>query len=120
MTGSATQQVRATPAALELIERLTQKHGPVVFFQSGGCCDGTAAMCLSREDMPPGSGDTHLGEIGGAPFYVDTQQYDRWGRPEFVIDVAEGEAGGFSLEGPEGVRFVTLSPREADGSESSS
>lgn len=99
--------VRATPAALELIARLRAAHGPLVFHQSGGCCDGTSPMCLLAAELPPGPGDVLLGEIGGVPFYVDGDQYARWGSPGFLIDVAAGPAGGFSLEGPEGVHFTT-------------
>jgi uncharacterized protein (DUF779 family) len=103
-------KVAATPEALEVIERLGEKHGPLAFFQSGGCCDGSAAMCLTRGELLETDSDLKLGEIGGYPFYVDREQYERWGEPEFVIDVAQGEAGGFSLEGPEGVHFVSRAP----------
>jgi uncharacterized protein len=102
--------VQATEAALEVIHRLEAAHGPLMFFQSGGCCDGTSPMCLKQGEMPVGPGDVRLGEIGGAPFYIDAEQYERWGKPRFLIDVSEGEAGGFSLEGPHGVHFVTRTP----------
>jgi uncharacterized protein (DUF779 family) len=101
--------VRATAAALEIIDRLVQRHGPVVFFQSGGCCDGSSAMCLLAEELPAGPADVLLGSIGGASFYIDGDQYERWNRPAFVIDVADGPADGFSLEGGEGVHFVSRS-----------
>ena len=90
-----------------MIERLRAAHGELAFFQSGGCCSGTAPMCLRGDELPPGAGDVHLGEIGGAPFYIDADQDERWGRPGFVIDVAAGAADSFSLEGLEGVHFVT-------------
>jgi len=99
--------VTATRAALEVIKRLRKAHGDLSFFQSGGCCEGSAPMCLRSEEMPMGPGDTWLGEIGGVPFYIDTDQYERWGRPRFQIDVSEGAADSFSLEGGEGVHFVT-------------
>jgi Uncharacterized protein conserved in bacteria len=105
-----TQRVTATPEALETIERLKRKHGQLAFFQSGGCCDGSAAMCLTRGELLETDDDLKLGAIGGSPFYVDREQYERWGKPEFVIDVAPGEAGGFSLEGLEGIHFVSRSP----------
>ncbi len=99
--------VTATAEALETIERLRVKHGPLAFFQSGGCCEGSAPMCFCEGDMPAGSGDLTLGEIGGAPFYIDAEQYARWGRPRFLIDVCAGAADSFSLEGLEGVHFLT-------------
>jgi uncharacterized protein len=99
--------VTATTEALEIVERLRRKHGPLAFFQSGGCCDGSAPICLCESDMPPGPGDVKLGAIGGAPFYIDSEQYQRWNAPRFLIDVSAGAAEGFSLEGLEGVHFLT-------------
>jgi hypothetical protein len=98
--------VTATPEALAAIERLRAAHGRLAFFQSGGCCDGSSPMCLRADELPPGPGDVRLGEIGGAPFYVDADQYERWGRPEFVVDVADVEPPGFSL-GPFVIRETT-------------
>jgi uncharacterized protein (DUF779 family) len=102
--------VAATTAALEVIHRLEAAHGPLMFFQSGGCCDGTSPMCLKAGELPLGSEDLRLGEIGGASFYIDSEQYERWGRPAFLIDVSPGAAEGFSLEGLEGVHFVSRTP----------
>ncbi|MGA2014205.1 MAG: DUF779 domain-containing protein [Solirubrobacteraceae bacterium] len=96
-----------TPAALEAIKRLEAAHGPVAFFQSGGCCDGTSPICLQLSDMPPGRYDVELGRLGDAPFYIDSDQYERWGRPDFEIDVSPGAAMGFSLEGLIDLHFVT-------------
>lgn len=104
--------VSATRAALEVIDRLGAAHGSLMFFQSGGCCDGTSPMCLKGGELPIGAGDLCLGEIGDVPFYIDADQYERWRRPRFVIDVAPGDAGGFSLEGLEGVHFVTRTSPE--------
>jgi uncharacterized protein (DUF779 family) len=106
--GPETNAVSATRAALEAISRLEGAYGPLMFFQSGGCCDGTAPLCLKADDMPVSANDLQLGEIGGAPFYIDPELYERWGRPHFVIDVSPGAAEGFSLEGLNGVHFVTL------------
>lgn len=103
-TGAA---VRATGPALETISGLEAANGPLMFFQSGGCCDGTHPLCLTRGELPISPSDLLLGEIGGAPFYIDAEQYERWGRPSFLIDVSTGAAEGFSLEGLEGVHFVT-------------
>ena len=64
-----------------MIDRLQAAHGPLMFFQSGGCCDGSSPMCLPEGELPLGAHDLLLGEIGGAPFYIDAEQYERWGRP---------------------------------------
>jgi uncharacterized protein (DUF779 family) len=113
MTRFAIQRVRATPEAVELIGRLREKHGPIAFFQPAGSWDETAPMCLTRVELLPSDDDVKLGEIGGAPFYIDVDQYERRGRPVFVIDVAPGAAAGFSLEGLEDVHFVTKTPSPA-------
>jgi uncharacterized protein (DUF779 family) len=97
--------VRATRAALDAIERLGAAHGPLTFFQSGGCCDGSSPICLLRDELPVGPDDLLLGEIGGAAFYIDADMYERWGRPDFLIDVAPGPPEGFSL-GPAAEHFV--------------
>jgi uncharacterized protein len=99
--------VTATPEALAVIERLRTAHGPLALFQSGGCCEGSSPICLAQGDLPPGSDDLLLGTVGDAPFYIDADQYRRWRRPRFVLDVAPGAAEGFSLEGLDGVHFVT-------------
>ncbi len=100
--------VTASSAALEVIHRLGAAHGALMFFQSGGCCDGSSAMCLLQGELEPGPQDVWLGEIGGAQFYIDSEQYERWGRPHLTIEVSPGAADGFSLEGLEGVHFVVL------------
>ena len=92
---------------MELIEQLTEKHGPVAFFQSGECSDGAAAICLTRAELLPSDDDVKLGEVGGAPFYVEAEEYRRSDRPAVEIDVEAGGAGRFSLEGLEEVHFVT-------------
>jgi uncharacterized protein len=100
--------VTATPAALEVIHRLGAAHGPLMFFQSGGCCEGSSPLCLKEGELPLSPYDVLLGEIGGAPFYIDPQQYESWGRPHLTVEVSPGAAEGFSLEGLEGVHFVTV------------
>jgi uncharacterized protein len=102
--------VQATPAALEVIRRLEAAHGRLMFFQSGGCCDGTSPMCLKAGELPLSPHDLRLGDLGDAPFYIDAELYERWGRPRFEIDVSPGAAEGFSLEGLDGVHFVTRTP----------
>lgn len=104
MSGS----VRATPRAITMIERLTAENGALAIFQSGGCCDGTSPIVLRDGELPPSSGDVELGRVGGAPFYIDGEQYERWGRPDFLLDVGSGPAQGFSLSTSDG-HLVTLS-----------
>jgi uncharacterized protein (DUF779 family) len=100
-------QVVATDAALAAIERLTAKYGPLMLVQSGGCCDGSSPICLHDGELLVGPNDLLLGEPGGVPFYIDAEQYERWNRPQIVVDAASGAAEGFSLEGLEGIHFVT-------------
>ncbi|HEY4897313.1 MAG TPA: DUF779 domain-containing protein [Solirubrobacteraceae bacterium] len=99
--------VNGTDAAIEAIERLRAKHGPLAFFQSGGCCDGSLPICLKDGELPPGSGDSLLGFVGGAPFYVDADQHRRWGHPSFLLDLRPAPAEGFSLSLPD-AHFVTF------------
>ena len=98
--------VRATGAARDLIARLVARYGPLMFVQSGGCCDGSSPVCLREGELLLGPNDLLIGEIAGWPFYIDREQYERWRRPQFLIDVAPGEGDTFSLEGPQGVHFV--------------
>lgn len=102
-------RVLATDEALKLIERLRAKHGPLMFHQSGGCCDGSAPMCYPAEEFKVGGNDVKLGEIGGVPFYMDADQFDYWKHTQLIIDVVSGRGHGFSVEAPEGVRFLTRS-----------
>jgi uncharacterized protein (DUF779 family) len=99
--------VSGTDAAVRALEDLAAAHGPLTLFVSGGCCEGSAPLCLREGELPVGAGDLLLGEVGGAEVYVDAEQYERWNRPELTIDVAPGAAGGFSLEGLAGIHFVT-------------
>jgi uncharacterized protein len=102
-------RVSATPAALALIERLQTRHGPLMFHQSGGCCDGSTPMCYPRGDLIVGDQDVLLGAIGGQPFYIGLAQFEYWQHTHLIIDVVPGRGGMFSLEGPEGLRFLTRS-----------
>ena len=106
---SVTERVIATNAALELIELLKERHGPIMFHQSGGCCDGSSPMCYEKGDLLLGNQDVLLGEIGGSPFYMHKNQFDYWKHTQLIIDVVEGRGGMFSLEGVEGKRFLTRS-----------
>lgn len=105
----APPQVIATPAALELIEKLKAKYGPVMFHQSGGCCDGSSPMCYPQGEFLVGDNDVLLGEIGGAPFYISKPQFEYWKHTQLIIDVVPGRGGMFSLENGEGVRFLVRS-----------
>jgi uncharacterized protein (DUF779 family) len=107
-------RVSATDAALQLIERLQAKHGPLLFHQSGGCCDGSSPMCYPRGEFMVGASDVKLGEIGGVPFYMSASQFEYWQHTHLIIDVVPGRGGMFSLEGPEGVRFLTRSRLYSD------
>ncbi|WP_428419455.1 DUF779 domain-containing protein [Methylibium sp.] len=104
------EKVIATPATVELIELLKQKHGELMFHQSGGCCDNSAANCYLPGELTIGAGDVYLGDIGGCPFYISKSQYEYWRHTQLIIDVLDGHGGGtFSLEGPEGKAFHTRS-----------
>jgi uncharacterized protein (DUF779 family) len=102
-------QVEATASALKLIEEIVSDHGPVIFHQSGGCCDGSAPMCLAIGDLMIAEHDVLMGEIGGAPFYIGGAQYEAWKHTRLTIDVIEGRGGMFSLDNGRGKRFLTRS-----------
>ena len=109
MPSNVPERVSATPATLALLERLVKIHGPLLFHQSGGCCDGSAPMCYPRGEFKVGAQDVYLGEIGGHPFYMGAAQFDYWQHTHLIIDVVPGRGSGFSVEAPEGVRFLTRS-----------
>ncbi len=106
---STVTRVTATPAALALIQTLQERHGPLLFHQSGGCCDGSSPMCFPRGEFLIGGSDVLLGDIGGQPFYMSESQFEYWMHTHLIIDVVPGRGGMFSLEGPEGKRFLTRS-----------
>ena len=106
---ASAQRLDATPAALALIERLVKEHGPLMFHQSGGCCDGSSPMCYPAGEFKIGARDVQLGELGGCPFYMGGDQYELWKHTRLTLDVVPGRGGGFSLEAPEGVRFLIRS-----------
>jgi uncharacterized protein (DUF779 family) len=103
------ERVLATDAALQLIKKLEVKHGKLMFHQSGGCCDGSAPMCYPLGDFKVGNSDVKLGEIGGCPFYMSESQFEYWQHTQLTIDVVKGRGSGFSVESPEGLRFLTRS-----------
>ena len=102
-------RVAATDSARALIATLRAKHGDLMFHQSGGCCDGSAPMCYPRGEFIIGDYDRLLGHIGGTPFYISGPQFEYWKHTQLIIDVVPGRGGMFSLDGPEGLRFLTRS-----------
>ena len=103
------KRVISTEKTEELISELVNDHGPLVFHQSGGCCDGSAPMCFPRSEFKVGSRDVFLGEIGQQPFFIAEDQYSYWEHTQLIIDVVKGRGGMFSVEGPTGNRFLTRS-----------
>ena len=109
MSDTAPPRVIATPAAEELIDSLTHRYGPVMFFQSGGCCDGSAPMCYPLGEFNVSQTDVHMGTLQGAPFYMGLDQFEYWKHTQLIIDVVPGMGGMFSLENGTGKRFLTRS-----------
>ena len=106
---SSLRRVSATEAAVELIERLKSLHGPLMFHQSGGCCDGSAPMCYPAGEFKVGGQDVYLGSIEGCEVYIGADQFELWRHTRLIIDAVPGRGAGFSLEAPEGMRFLTRS-----------
>jgi len=102
-------RVVATPAALALIDRLRARHGPLLFHQSGGCCDGSSPMCYPAGEFIIGDEDVQMGEIGGAPFYMSPSQFEYWQHTQLIIDAIPGRGGMFSLDNGTEQRFLTRS-----------
>lgn len=102
-------RVDITPEAHELLTALKQKHGPLMFHQSGGCCDGSAPMCYPRAEFMIGDSDVLLGHLGETPFYMSKSQFEYWQHTHLTVDVVQGRGSGFSLEAPLGVRFLIRS-----------
>src|SRR4029078_1311191 len=101
----------ATDAALDLIGRLSKRHGPLMFHQSGGCCDGSAPMCYPKSQVRIGGNDVRLGAIGGCDVYMDADQFDYWKHTQLIIDVVPGRGSGLSAGAPAGVGVLEQSPR---------
>ncbi|AEH10775.1 MULTISPECIES: DUF779 domain-containing protein [Protofrankia] len=108
--GRRTERVRLTPAAEEVLRVLVDTHGPVMFHQSGGCCDGSAPMCYPRGEFRVGGADVLLGRVAcDTPFWMSADQYRYWQHTHLTVDVVPGRGSGFSLEAPLGVRFLLRS-----------
>ncbi|MFJ7736146.1 DUF779 domain-containing protein [Lysinibacillus sp. NPDC097287] len=103
------ERVIATTAALELIELIKSRHGAIMFYQSGGCCDGTVPMCYIEGDFKLGDNDIHLGAIGDVPFYIHRAQYEYFKHTQLIIDALAGRGASFSLDSVEEMHFITKS-----------
>ena len=102
-------RVSATPAALDLLDLLVRKHGPVMFFQSGGCCENSAPLCYPQGEFKLSPHDVYLGEVSGAPYYMGHSDFEFWQNTHLMVDVINGSSGTFALDGPEGKTFVCRS-----------
>ena len=112
-------RILSTPEADAMIARLAARHGPLMFHQSGGCCDGSAPMCFPAGEFRTGDSDVLLGtarltaadssELGPVDFWISAEQFEAWRRTRLVIDAVPGRGSGFSLETPTGRRFLTRS-----------
>ncbi len=109
-----TERVAVTPEAAEMMRRLRAEHGPLMFHQSGGCCDGSSPMCFAQGDFITGDADELLGQIDagtGEPIdvWMSKEQFAYWRHTHLTIDIVPGRGAGFSLEGPTGFRFLIRS-----------
>ncbi|WP_087973868.1 DUF779 domain-containing protein [Oceanobacillus rekensis] len=101
-----TERVVATDEALSLIELIKNRHGSILFYQSGGCCDGFAPMCYRADDFKVGGADVNLGSIGGTPFYMHRSQYEYWKQTKLILDASDGQGPEFSLDSVEEKHFI--------------
>ena len=108
-TAARVVRVAVTASAGEMLKKLEEMHGPLVFHQSGGCCDGSSPMCFPRSEFRIGQRDVYLGTIANTPFYIGGEQFEYWKHTQLTIDVVPGRGSGFSVEAPEGMRFLTRS-----------
>ncbi len=106
MTG---ERVTATPEAREAIQRLKREVGPIMFYQPGGCFDGSLPICFKLVEFIIGENDIFLGKVDGTPVYIDSRQYEEWKNTQLVLDVAPGESVGFSIAAGDNLHFVTKS-----------
>ncbi len=102
-------RIEITPAAVEIVDRLRKAHGPLMFHQSGGCCDGSSPMCFEAGEFRVGGSDVLLGEIDGCEFWMSEDQFEYWRHTHLTVDVVSGRGASFSLEIPHGVRFLIRS-----------
>ncbi|MDR2874540.1 MAG: DUF779 domain-containing protein [Methylobacillus sp.] len=102
-------RVSATPAALDLINTLTKLHGPVMFFQSGGCCENSVPLCYPQGEFKISPNDVHLGMVGGAPYYMSHREFEYAQNTHLIVDVVQSRGGTFALDGPDGTTFIARS-----------
>lgn len=103
-------RILATDAAVAVIDDLRARHGPLMFHQSGGCCDGSAPMCYPAGEFRVGGQDVLLGHVAGdVPVWIGAAQFEYWRHTQVTIDIVPGRGAGFSLEGPTGRRFIIRS-----------
>lgn len=103
------KRIDTTDSAVALINELKAKHGPLVFHQSGGCCDGSAPMCFPKDEFIIGYSDVCLGSIEGIEFWMSQDQFEYWKHTHLTLDVVPGRGSSFSLEIPFGKRFIIVS-----------
>ncbi|WP_349827550.1 DUF779 domain-containing protein [Brevibacterium litoralis] len=117
--GEEVSRVALSAAAVDLLRRLWGRHGPLMFHQSGGCCDGSSPMCFPAGDFKTGDADVLLGTfdltdaagrpLGELDFWMSVEQFAYWKHTHLTVDVVEGRGSGFSVEAPEGKRFLIRS-----------
>lgn len=104
-----TERIRITDEAKKIIDQLREEHGPLMFHQSGGCCDGSSPMCFPKGELMIDDNDVWLGEIHGCQFYMSKDQFNYWKHTQLTVDVTSGRGSSFSLEIPLGIRFIIKS-----------
>ncbi|CAL4861295.1 DUF779 domain-containing protein [Microbacterium sp. MM2322] len=114
MTDTTYSRVAVSDEAAALLRTLTAQHGPLMFHQSGGCCDGSSPMCFPVGMFLTGPGDVKLGDIDAGiddpiEVYMSASQFEYWKYTHLTIDVVPGRGAGFSVEGPTGMRFLIRS-----------
>jgi uncharacterized protein (DUF779 family) len=102
-----TKRVSATPSAIELIQKLAATHGPIIFFQSGGCCEGSGPLCMPVNEFRPSPSDVILGELSGAIFYMGDSHFSFAENTHTILDAVPGSSGSFSLDCGTGMAFIT-------------
>ena len=103
------KRVAITDKAIEVLNQLREKHGELIFHQSGGCCDGSAPMIFEEGDMYLDDSDILLGQLDGVNYYMNQVQFEYWKHTHLTVDITEGRGSSFSLEIPLGVRFIIRS-----------